>query len=222
MRHFILTFAAVVISTGISSAQSSNSVSTDSPDSPVKPQLYKKEIRKAAMPEQRNEITIGYGWGTFIDATFIFANGLVTAFSAGNIKTDNYQALGSVNAEYYRVLNKTFSAGGSFSWTGGSADIINKEDVKTGKSHYSAFVIMPSVKAYWFRKKHVAMYSKLALGLTLLDGFDNKESERDYSPFFAGQAGAVCIQAGGKHVRGFLETGGGMQGFVTGGLSISF
>ena len=222
MRHFILTLAAIVISTGIASAQSSNRVSTDSPDSPVKPQLSKKEIRKAAMPEQRNEITIGYGWGTFIDATFIFANGLVTAFSAGNIKTDNYQALGSVNAEYYRVLNKTFSAGGSFSWTGGSADIINKEDVKTGTSHYSAFVIMPSIKAYWFRKKHVAMYSKLALGLTMLDGFDNKESERNYSPFFAGQAGAVCIQAGGKHVRGFLESGGGMQGFLTGGLSISF
>lgn len=222
MKHFILILASIVISTGISSAQSSNRVSTDSQDSPVKPQLSKKEIRKAAMPEQRNEITIGYGWGTFIDATFIFANGLVTAFSAGNIKTDNYQALGSVNAEYYRVLNKTFSVGGSFSWTGGSADIINKEDVKTGTSHYSAFVIMPSVKAFWFRKKHVAMYSKLALGLTMLDGFDNKESERNYSPFFAGQAGAVCIQAGGKHVRGFLETGGGMQGFITGGLSISF
>lgn len=222
MKHFILILASIVISTGISSAQSSNRVSTDSQDSPVKPQLSKKEIRKAAMPEQRNEITIGYGWGTFIDATFIFANGLVTAFSAGNIRTDNYQALGSVNAEYYRVLNKTFSVGGSFSWTGGSADIINKEDVKTGTSHYSAFVIMPSVKAFWFRKKHVAMYSKLALGLTMLDGFDNKESERNYSPFFAGQAGAVCIQAGGKHVRGFLETGGGMQGFITGGLSISF
>lgn len=222
MRHFILTLAAIVISTGISSAQSSNHASTDPQDSPVKPQLSKKEIRKAAMPEQRNEITIGYGWGTFIDVTFIFANGLVTVFSAGNIKTDNYQALGSVNAEYYRVLNKTFSAGGSFSWTGGSADIINKEDVKTGTSHYSAFVIMPSVKAFWFRKKHVAMYSKLALGLTMLDGFDNKESERNYSPFFAGQAGAICIQAGGKHVRGYLETGGGMQGFVTGGLSISF
>lgn len=222
MKHFILILASIVISTGISSAQSSNRVSTDSQDSPVKPQLSKKEIRKAAMPEQRNEITIGYGWGTFIDATFIFANGLVTAFSAGNIKTDNYQALGSVNAEYYRVLNKTFSAGGSFSWTGGSADIINKEDVKTGTSHYSAFVIMPSVKAFWFRKKHVAMYSKLALGLTMLDGFDDKDSERNYSPFFAGQAGAVCIQAGGKHVRGYLETGGGMQGFIAGGLSISF
>lgn len=222
MKHFILILASIVISTGISSAQPSNRVSTDSQDSPVKPQLSKKEIRKAAMPEQRNEITIGYGWGTFIDATFIFANGLVTAFSAGNIKTDNYQALGSVNAEYYRVLNKTFSAGGSFSWTGGNADIINKEDVKTGTSHYSAFVIMPSVKAYWFRKKHVAMYSKLALGLTMLDGFDDKDSERNYSPFFAGQAGAVCIQAGGKHVRGYLETGGGMQGFITGGLSISF
>lgn len=222
MKHFILILAAIVFSTGLSLAQTQDSTSAVLQENLPETQMTKKEIRKAAMPEQRNEITIGYGWGTFVDATFIFANGLVTAFSAGNIKTDNYQALGSVNAEYYRVLNKTFSVGGSFSWTGGSADIINKEDVKTGTSHYSAFVIMPSVKAFWFRKKHVAMYSKLALGLTMLDGFDNKESERNYSPFFAGQAGAVCIQAGGKHVRGFLETGGGMQGFITGGLSISF
>ena len=62
------------------------------------------------------------------------------------------------------------------------------------------------------------MYSKLALGLTMLDGFDLRFGY----VFIAGQAGAVCIQAGGKHVRGFLETGGGMQGFITGGLSISF
>lgn len=164
MKHFILILAAIAFSTGLSLAQTQDSTSTVLQENLPETQMTKKEIRKAAMPEQRNEITIGYGWGTFIDATFIFANGLVTAFSAGHIRTDNYQALGSVNAEYYRVLNKTFSVGGSFSWTGGSADIINKEDVKTGKSHYSAFVIMPSVKAFWFRKKHVAMYSKLALG----------------------------------------------------------
>ena len=138
MKHFILILAAIVFSTGLSLAQTQDSTSAVLQENLHETQMTKKEIRKAAMPAQRNEITIGYGWGTFIDATFIFANGLVTSFSAGHIRTDNYQALGSVNAEYYRVLNKTFSVGGSFSWTGGSADIINKEDVKTGKSHYSA------------------------------------------------------------------------------------
>lgn len=109
MKHFILILASIVFSTSLSLAQTQDSTSAVLQENLPETQMTKKEIRKAAMPEQRNEITIGYGWGTFIDATFIFANGLVTAFSAGNIRTDNYQALGSVNAEYYRVLNKTFS-----------------------------------------------------------------------------------------------------------------
>ena len=222
MKHFILILAAIVFSTGLSLAQTQDSTSAVLQENLPETQMTKKEIRKAAMPEQRNEITIGYGWGTFIDATFIFANGLVTAFSAGHIRTDNYQALGSVNAEYYRVLNKTFSVGGSFSWTGGSADIINKEDVKTGKSHYSAFVIMPSVKAFWFRKKHVAMYSKLSAGIMFIDDYEEGSKSTDYSPLFSLQAGAVCVQAGGQRVRGFVELGIGMTGLIVGGISVAF
>ena len=110
MKHFILILAAIVFSTGLSLAQTQDSTSAVLQENLPETQMTKKEIRKAAMPEQRNEITIGYGWGTFIDATFIFANGLVTAFSAGHIRTDNYQALGSVNAEYYRFLTRLFQS----------------------------------------------------------------------------------------------------------------
>lgn len=221
MKHFILILAAIVFSTGLSLAQTQDSTSAVLQENLPETQMTKKEIRKAAMPEQRNEITVSYGRATFMDVAFLFANAFVSVFTIGNVKIDNYQAYGSVNAEYYRVLNKTFSVGGQFSWSGGKADLVNKENVKTGTSNYSSFTMMPSAKAFWFRKKHVAMYSKLGLGVTLLDGFDDTE-KRNYSPFFAAQLGAVCIQAGGKHVRGFLEAGGGMAGCITGGLSVSF
>lgn len=221
MKHFILILAAIVFSTGLSLAQTQDSTSAVLRENLPETQMTKKEIRKAAMPEQRNEITVSYGRATFMDVAFLFANAFVSVFTIGNVKIDNYQAYGSVNAEYYRVLNKTFSVGGQFSWSGGKADLVNKENVKTGTSNYSSFTMMPSAKAFWFRKKHVAMYSKLGLGVTLLDGFDDTE-KRNYSPFFAAQLGAVCIQAGGKHVRGFLEAGGGMAGCITGGLSVSF
>lgn len=221
MKHFILILAAIVFSTGLSLAQTQDSTSAVLQENLPETQMTKKEIRKAAMPEQRNEITVSYGRATFMDVAFLFANAFVSVFTIGNVKIDNYQAYGSVNAEYYRVLNKTFSVGGQFSWSGGKADLVNKENVKTGTSNYSSFTMMPSAKAFWFRKKHVAMYSKLGLGVTLLDGFDDTE-KRNYSPFFAAQLGAICIQAGGKHVRGFLEAGGGMAGCITGGLSVSF
>lgn len=221
MKHFILILASIVFSTGLSLAQTQDSTSAVLRENLPETQMTKKEIRKAAMPEQRNEITVSYGRATFMDVAFLFANAFVSVFTIGNVKIDNYQAYGSVNAEYYRVLNKTFSVGGQFSWSGGKADLVNKENVKTGTSNYSSFTMMPSAKAFWFRKKHVAMYSKLGLGVTLLDGFDDTE-KRNYSPFFAAQLGAVCIQAGGKHVRGFLEAGGGMAGCITGGLSVSF
>ena len=71
MKHFILILAAIVFSTGLSLAQTQDSTSAVLQENLPETQMTKKEIRKAAMPEQRNEITIGYGWGTFIDATFI-------------------------------------------------------------------------------------------------------------------------------------------------------
>lgn len=222
MKHFILILASIVFSTGLSLAQTQDSTSAVLRENLPETQMTKKEIRKAAMPEQRNEITVSYGRATVMDVAYLFANALASAFTFGNVKIDNYHANGSVNAEYYRVLSKTFSVGGQFSWSGGKADLLNKENVKTGTSNYSAFTMMPSAKAFWFRKKHVAMYSKLGLGVTLLDGFSDDTEDRNYSPFFAAQLGAVCIQAGGKHVRGFLEAGGGMAGCITGGLSISF
>ena len=120
----------------------------------------------AQTPESRNEITLGYGRVTVVDVAHVVGGVFATAFTAGYARFDNFRSYGSVNLEYYRVLNKTFSVGAAVSWFGGTADELNKDNVKVGNADYSGFAVMPAAKVFWFRKPHVAMYSKLAAGET--------------------------------------------------------
>lgn len=173
-------------------------------------------------PENRNEITVGYGRATIMDLAHVVGGVFATAFTAGYARFDNFRSYGSVNAEYYRVLNKTFSVGAAVSWFGGAADVLNKDNVKTGTSDYSGFAVMPSAKAFWFRRPHVAMYSKLSVGLTLLDDYDDESDSHSFDPYFAAQVSLAGVQFGGERFRGYVELGGGMQGLVTAGVSYSF
>lgn len=175
----------------------------------------------AQTPKLRNEVSASYGTVTFIDFVYILGGTFASAITGGNAIFDNFQSYGSANLEYYRVLNKTFSVGGALSWTGGSADQLNKDGEKTGDMKYSGISIMPSAKAFWFRKKFVAMYSRLALGVTLLDKSDD-EGNKGFDPTFGAQVSIAGVQFGGKYLRGFMELGGGMQGFVIAGVSVSF
>lgn len=176
----------------------------------------------AQTPESRNEITVGYGRATFMDLAHVTGGVFATVFTGGYARFDNFRSYGSVNVEYYRVLNKTFSVGAAASWFGGTADVLNKEDVKTGTSDYSGFALMPSAKAFWFRKPHVAMYSKLSVGLTLLDDYDDESDSHSFDPYFAAQVSLAGVQFGGERFRGFVELGGGMQGALLVGFSYSF
>ena len=54
------------------------------------------------------------------------------------------------------------------------------------------------------------MYSKLSAGIMFIDDYEEGSKSTDYSPLFSFQAGAVCVQAGGQRVRGFVELGIGM------------
>lgn len=176
----------------------------------------------AQNPEKRNEINVGYGRVTAVDAAHVFGGALATVFTAGYARFDNFRSYGSVNLEYYRALNKTFSVGAAVSWFGGTADEQNKDNVKTGKSNYSGFALMPAARMFWFRKPHVAMYSKLAAGVTLLDDYDEETDSRSYDPFFGAQVTLAGVQFGGERFRGFIEAGAGMQGLVLAGVSFSF
>ncbi len=179
-------------------------------------------VVSAQTPESRNEITFGYGRVTVVDFAHVIGGVFATAFTAGYARFDNFRSYGSVNLEYYRALNKTFSVGATVSWFGGTADELNKENEKIGNADYSGFAVMPAAKAFWFRKPHVAMYSKLAAGVALLDDYDDESDSHSFDPYLGAQVTLAGVQFGGERFRGFVELGGGMQGFVLAGMSVSF
>lgn len=179
-------------------------------------------VVSAQTPESRNEIMFGYGRVTVVDVAHVVSGVFATAFTAGYARFDNFRSYGSVNLEYYRTLNKTFSVGAAVAWFGGTADELNKENVKIGNADYSGFAVMPAAKAFWFRKPHVAMYSKLAAGVTLLDDYDEETDSHSFDPFFGAQVTLAGVQFGGERFRGFVELGGGMQGLALAGVSFSF
>lgn len=94
--------------------------------------------------------------------------------------------------------------------------------MKVGNADYSGFAVMPAAKVFWFRKPHVAMYSKLAAGVTLLDDYDEEADSHSFDPYWAAQVTLAGVQFGGERFRGFVEAGAGMQGLVLAGLSVSF
>ena len=164
----------------------------------------------------------GYGRVTVVDVAHVVGGVFATAFTAGYARFDNFRSYGSVNLEYYRTLNNTFSVGAAVSWFGGAADELNKDNVKVGDSKYSGFALMPAAKVFWFKKQKVAMYSKLAAGVTLLDDYDEESDSHSFDPYWAAQVTFAGVQFGGERFRGFVETGSGMQGLVLAGLSYSF
>lgn len=179
-------------------------------------------VVSAQTPESRNEIMFGYGRVTVVDVAHVVGGVFATAFTAGYARFDNFRSYGSVNLEYYRTLNKTFSVGAAVSWFGGAADELNKDNVKVGDSKYSGFALIPAAKVFWFKKQKVAMYSKLAAGVTLLDDYDEESDSHSFDPYWAAQVTFAGVQFGGERFRGFVETGSGMQGLVLAGLSYSF
>lgn len=222
MKHLISALTIIAISAFSFQANAQETISSDAPEAIQEVYKPEKTSRRHNMPAFRNEVELSYGRLTLADMAHMLSGAFVAVFTVGYSQFDNFNAYGSVNAEYYRVLNKTFSVGGLVGWSGGSADVVDKNKVKTGTSDYSAYVIMPSTKIFWFRKNHVAMYSKLSAGIMFIDDYEEGSKSTDYSPLFSFQAGAVCVQAGGQRVRGFVELGIGMTGLIVGGISVAF
>jgi hypothetical protein len=79
---------------------------------------------------------------------------------------------------------------------------------------------MPTVKFYWFNREHFAMYTRLAVGGTYRMESTNGVSDNSF--MVNGQLSPVCIEFGGEHFRGFLESGIGANGSGFGGIKYSF
>ncbi len=108
------------------------------------------------------------------------------------------------------------------------------EDVAKNRNNY--FTVMPTVKASWFDKKNISLYSKVATGVciafkdskvksgvsdedakTLLKEVETKKGTR-----FGYQVSPIGCEFGSKNIRAFVELGYGFQGLGLAGLSIQF
>ncbi|MBO7145607.1 MAG: hypothetical protein J6W13_12395 [Salinivirgaceae bacterium] len=85
------------------------------------------------------------------------------------------------------------------------------------------FFVMPEASVYWFKRNHVAMYSKLGLGMKFVaESRDFDSDRRDIMEFknkgFYCQVSPVCVEFGGQKWRGFVELGYGAQGIAQYGV----
>ena len=132
MKHLISALTIIAISAFSFQANAQETISSDAPEAIQEVQKPEKISRRQNMPAFRNEVELSYGRATLADMAHILSGAFVAVFTGGYAQFDNFNAYGSVNAEYYRVLNKTFSVGGLVGWSGGSADVVDKNKVKTG------------------------------------------------------------------------------------------
>ena len=182
----------------------------------------------AQTDESRHEIAVSYGYITLPQAIdFISVTGatvlgglfvgIVDVLTPGDQeypkRIDN-GGTGGFSFQYLYSLHRKIKLGGTVcyestwgEWSDGSNYII----------HYPA--IMATSKFIWFNREHFGMYSKVSLGLMLLlDGMNEDKP----IPMFAGHVSSVCMEFGGKALRGFLETGYGNQGLLNFGVKYSF
>ena len=183
---------------------------------------------QAQNEDLKNEIGVSYGLGVSTIGDGL-GNGIGTGL--GNIfgnmlgyRYDNESRFGSLSVEYFRHLNSTpkLAFGGIFSYSRYGEDAL-KDDTKIGDRSRNYFTLMPAMKYAWINKHHFALYSKLAVGATLMSFkvTENGKSESESKLYFMGQVSAIGVEFGSK-LRGFVEVGAGEQGIVLGGIKYKF
>lgn len=192
-------------------------------------------VRYNSFAGPRNTVSISYGTLSLPQIGFgfgmIFGAGLAGAFTGGKAGIDNIGFQGCYAAEYYRLVGRRWELGAIASadpmtFDSYSTDSETNEKVITGTSTTTFVTFMPAARYRWVDRKHVAMYSKLAVGVmanftneSKTDGTSSK-GDVSFSPSF--HATLVGCEAGGEHVRGFAELGFGMNGFLSLGLRTRF
>ena len=163
-----------------------------------------------------NELSVSWGLASGPMIADAFASALT-----GN--TEYAMQTGTISAQYMHNLNKTLGIGITASFEGLSA---KKTDAMKEDLSNNYINIMPTARAYWFRKSMFGMYSRAAAGVTVnsfdylntQDGKTNKDSKTEVG--FAWQVSPVGIEIGNNQVSGFLEGGFGYQGMVIAGVRL--
>ena len=153
------------------------------------------------------EVAIAYGVGCNTDLIGSLYKGIFTG------KQLDYW--GPVSAEFFYRPTKKLGVGvvggvGGCKW----------DDTGDAKSTFVS--IMPAVKYNWLNKDKFSMYSKAAVGITIVSdkGLD-KDKSSDSSTSFNFQASFVGLEYG-TSLRAFAEFGVGEQGMALAGIRYKF
>ena len=169
----------------------------------------------------RNEISIGYGGSLINFVTTALPRVVNRFFDVKVLSTGGYG--GYANLGYTYRVNRTLAFGASFGYNRLSLNVADV-DKPAGNPVLSGnlWTAMGIMKINWFQHDYIGMYSKVGLGAMLAAGdILNKEfSGNVVLPTF--HLSAVCLEAGGKHIRGFFEIGAGFQGMVQAGARVRF
>ncbi len=157
-----------------------------------------------------HEVSLSYG---YITQQFLF-NNLFQLISLGQADIEPL-LFGAASGEYLYYVNKFIGLGGTLSYEYGR-EAPNQKELRA-RFHYCT--VMPTAKFYWFNRPYVGMYTNISVGATFGLGVKNGEFESRILPAF--HLGAVGLEAGGQ-LRGFLEVGFGVKGFIQAGIRYKF
>lgn len=197
--------------------------------------VFAGQVRaQGSFRENRNEINLLYGTASVTGTASVLAAVLTQVQTSMEMNVTDFKNTGVIGLEYFHYTQNgtwAFGVAAGFERTSMNFAFKDTQDSKTGTTGFSMnFIsIMPAVKLQWFNKKVVGMYSKVALGASIMavpktidvevDGQHQTESmDRMPSIAPAFQINPICLEVGGDKIRGFLEAGWGMQGLVMGGL----
>lgn len=153
----------------------------------------------------------------------------------------------TANLHYECTVGKHFGLGLCFTydymrmdhetetWTSIGDEPIGNGDTRTiwdirnesGKIYRHTFNIMPEVTVYWFKKRHVALYSQVAAGIRFnvekeTDDFTDNAETSLTEKHFTCHISAVGAEFGGPAWRGYAQFGYGAQGISQFGVKHIF
>lgn len=177
--------------------------------------------------ETRHEIAISYG--TVPNSMWIdILTDVIPAMFGEDY--EDYKCVGPIGLEYFYHTSPLIGVGAVAVFATNNEDGYY-DNALSSHINRTYFTFMPSVKFNWLRKKNWGLYSKLALGTTYThfvnkdydeQGHKSEEKITANDLLFNFQVSLLGFEAGGSHVRGFLELGMGEQGVALAGVRYKF
>lgn len=165
---------------------------------------------------KRNELSLGYG--AVLETDFIDVLVMAVEAIGGETKRNNF-TLGSINAGYCYNFNKVLGIGATMSYSMNSYQVWNDEQ-KLGREQKNYYTIMPVIKANWFNRDKIKLYSYLGAGAIVYHYNRVGEDDSD-GVIFAFQLSPIGIELGGNWSF-YGELGVGQMGSFGAGVRYKF